>query len=108
MKVKINKLDCRRCNHQWTPRKDDVRMCPKCKSINWDKPRKEHNMNTKNRASIKKMRSVFEDKINIYGDLKDSRSDHLSTAIRQTSEIACESYSMYGHAVGKHNEWVTT
>lgn len=37
MKIKIPTLHCKRCGHNWTPRKDDVRQCPKCKSASWDK-----------------------------------------------------------------------
>ena len=35
------KLRCLRCKegHEWTPRKDEVRICPKCKSPYWDVPR---------------------------------------------------------------------
>lgn len=34
---------CERCGHEWVPRnKDDQpRVCPKCKSPYWDKPRKQ-------------------------------------------------------------------
>jgi len=37
MKIKIKKIKCLRCGHEWTPRKTDVRMCPKCKSPYFDK-----------------------------------------------------------------------
>jgi hypothetical protein len=40
MKVEIPKLKCKRCPHEWIPRTDDVRTCPKCRSPYWDKPRK--------------------------------------------------------------------
>ena len=33
---------CRcRCGHEWLPHKatEQVRVCPKCKSANWDKPK---------------------------------------------------------------------
>jgi len=39
MKVVIKRLLCLRCGHTWAPRTSDVRICPKCKSVNWDKPR---------------------------------------------------------------------
>ena len=41
MKTKINKysLKCLRCGKEWIPRKEDVRMCPKCKSPYFDTPR---------------------------------------------------------------------
>ena len=41
MKIKIPKLTCMKCGHQWIPRSDDVRECPKCHSSRWDTPKKE-------------------------------------------------------------------
>ena len=32
-------LKCLRCDHQWIPRKKDVRRCPSCKSPYWDRAR---------------------------------------------------------------------
>jgi len=37
MKVKLNQLNCKRCGHQWLPRKTEVRQCPKCKTAYWEK-----------------------------------------------------------------------
>ena len=34
---------CERCGHEWTPRGDgtrEPRLCPKCKSVRWDQPKK--------------------------------------------------------------------
>ena len=39
MKIKIKKLKCLRCGWEWAPRKTDVRICPKCKSAWWNKPK---------------------------------------------------------------------
>ena len=39
MKLKIPKLTCKRCGHIWIPRTDDVRICPRCKSLRWDRPK---------------------------------------------------------------------
>lgn len=39
MKVKIKTIKCKQCGHTWTPRSADVRMCPKCKSVRFDKER---------------------------------------------------------------------
>jgi Zn finger protein HypA/HybF involved in hydrogenase expression len=39
--VTIQKMNCLRCGHSWAPRQTDVRICPKCKSPYWDRPRKE-------------------------------------------------------------------
>ena len=37
----VQLLGCRcRCGHEWLPRQTDEkpRVCPKCKSPNWDRP----------------------------------------------------------------------
>jgi len=40
--IKIGKYHCNKCNHEWIPRQADYpRICPKCKSVRWDKPVKE-------------------------------------------------------------------
>lgn len=36
MQVKVEKLECLRCGYKWIPRKNDVRQCPKCRSVLWD------------------------------------------------------------------------
>ncbi len=42
MQVELPKqLTCTRCAHSWTPRKTEVRICPKCKSPFFDRPRRE-------------------------------------------------------------------
>jgi hypothetical protein len=28
---------CKRCSHEWTPRRRNVTICPKCKSPYWNK-----------------------------------------------------------------------
>lgn len=38
MKLKIKKqLECLRCGYKWNPRKEEVRICPNCKSAWFDK-----------------------------------------------------------------------
>ena len=39
--IEIKKLECLRCGHQWVARKEEIRVCPKCHSAYWDKPKKE-------------------------------------------------------------------
>jgi Zn finger protein HypA/HybF involved in hydrogenase expression len=44
MTVKVPKLRCLRCDHEWVPRKnykrrEDVRVCPNCHSPYWFRPR---------------------------------------------------------------------
>jgi len=44
-KVKISAwgFRCERCAHEWIPRniEDEPRVCPKCKSPYWNKPRRD-------------------------------------------------------------------
>lgn len=39
MPIKITKLKCKRCLHEWVARKKEIRVCPKCKSPYWNKKR---------------------------------------------------------------------
>jgi len=41
MKIQITKLTCKRCEHSWIPKQEEVRQCPKCKSAWWDEDREE-------------------------------------------------------------------
>jgi Zn finger protein HypA/HybF involved in hydrogenase expression len=36
--IEIIKITCLRCGHSWIPRKTDIRLCPRCKTVNWDVP----------------------------------------------------------------------
>ena len=39
--IRISGYRCERCEHQWAPRnREEPRVCPKCKSPYWNKPRK--------------------------------------------------------------------
>lgn len=42
MKLKIKQIKCFRCGHTWTPRKTEIRMCPKCKSPWFNKKNEEN------------------------------------------------------------------
>jgi Zn finger protein HypA/HybF involved in hydrogenase expression len=53
MKVIIRKVECKRCKHAWSPRKQDVRQCPKCKSAYWEKEREnEQRHNSDNQKKV--------------------------------------------------------
>jgi predicted Zn-ribbon and HTH transcriptional regulator len=43
VKIQVWAWECERCGHQWMPREKDVepRVCPKCKSPYWNKPRRQ-------------------------------------------------------------------
>jgi len=39
-KITLKGYRCERCGHEWVPRNDEnPRVCPKCKSPYWDKPK---------------------------------------------------------------------
>jgi len=38
-KIKVPRLKCQQCGHDWTPRNSDVRQCPGCHSVWWDRPK---------------------------------------------------------------------
>lgn len=35
----MQRLHCKRCGHSWYPKQPDVRICPKCKSVYFDRER---------------------------------------------------------------------
>ena len=37
VRVKLPRLKCLRCGHEWVPQQEEVNMCPKCKTKSWDK-----------------------------------------------------------------------
>jgi len=39
-KIRLVKLKCLRCGHEWIPRQEEPRQCPKCGSAKWDIPKK--------------------------------------------------------------------
>lgn len=39
--VVLPKVRCKRCGHEWTPRKKKVFQCPNCKNPRWDQDREE-------------------------------------------------------------------
>lgn len=44
--ITIAGYQCERCAHKWAPRNSGgpkPRVCPKCKSPYWDKPKKKRN-----------------------------------------------------------------
>lgn len=43
MKIKLNKLKCKKCGHEWIPRKEKVFVCPnpKCHTYKWEDKNKE-------------------------------------------------------------------
>src|ERR1700690_2300683 len=38
-RIELNRLHCYRCGHSWAPQKEEVRICPHCKSTLWDVPK---------------------------------------------------------------------
>lgn len=48
MKIIMPKLECKRCGYSWMPRKEDVRICPRCKSARFDQEKNKMNKVNKN------------------------------------------------------------
>jgi uncharacterized OB-fold protein len=49
-KITLDGWKCERCGHVWVPRQQDApepRVCPKCKSPYWNRPRKTAKSTTK-------------------------------------------------------------
>lgn len=38
--VQLTELNCKRCGHNWFPKQEEVRICPKCKSAYFDVEKK--------------------------------------------------------------------
>ena len=38
--LNIPKVKCKQCGHEWIPRIEDPRICPKCHSLRWDKEKR--------------------------------------------------------------------
>jgi DNA-directed RNA polymerase subunit RPC12/RpoP len=49
-RVKLSGYRCERCDHEWVPREKDQepRVCPKCKSPYWDRPRQSESNGKRN------------------------------------------------------------
>jgi hypothetical protein len=49
-------MGCRcRCGHEWLPRNDEKpRVCPKCKSPNWDRPMKQSHKRPLGKSKVSK------------------------------------------------------
>lgn len=39
MNIKLPRLTCKHCGHNWTPRRAQIYECPKCKSAKWNVPK---------------------------------------------------------------------
>lgn len=54
MKTQIYTLKCQRCGHKWIPRQVLTnRVCPKCHSYLWDKPRISKSKEEEKKADLK-------------------------------------------------------
>lgn len=63
MKHSLKGLICQRCSYEWFPRNKDIKICPRCKSKIWWKPR-ENRMGLKdgNKTSVHEIRQQSKEK----------------------------------------------
>jgi predicted Zn-ribbon and HTH transcriptional regulator len=40
----LPKMKCLQCGHEWTPRVNNPKCCPKCISPHWNEPKVEHDI----------------------------------------------------------------
>ena len=52
--IRVDAYRCDRCDHQWVPRSPQRRpkVCPKCKSPYWDRPRAEQRRKLTNEGRV--------------------------------------------------------
>lgn len=49
---------CERCGHKWVPREEETpRVCPRCKSPYWDRPRRDLRLSKLNTKGIIRTRN---------------------------------------------------
>jgi|ERR1700682_2457893 len=78
---------CERCEHEWVPREanDDPRVCPKCKSPYWNRPRKVQQMT--------------------YDEFKDKVADVLRRAGKELTWTEIRTEAKLAQAL-PNNQWV--
>ena len=59
MRIEIDELKCLRCGHEWIPRQKEIRICPRCKSALWDKPKQVRRILNKLEGQHSKHRKKF-------------------------------------------------
>jgi hypothetical protein len=59
IKLQIWGYRCERCGHEWIPHDQTPRICPKCKSPYWDRPRKSENPTDAVLQNIVRTHGVF-------------------------------------------------
>lgn len=52
-------MKCLRCGHEWVARIMKVRLCPKCKSYLWDRPKQSPSPRIDGKSDLEQVRDVF-------------------------------------------------
>lgn len=61
-KVQLWGYRCERCGHEWLPRQEgEPRVCPKCKSPYWNRPRKDAHKEPEPSGSAKEENGPIDD-----------------------------------------------
>ncbi|MGE5445045.1 MAG: hypothetical protein ACM3SR_10670 [Ignavibacteriales bacterium] len=56
VKIELWAYKCERCGHEWIPREkkeEEPRVCPKCKSPYWNRPRRSDKLSKKGKKGSK-------------------------------------------------------
>lgn len=51
--IKVRKISCKKCSHEWIPRRKITKQCPRCKRYDWDKMNSMRMKNLPNNNSVK-------------------------------------------------------
>jgi len=93
IKLQLWGYRCERCGHEWIPHDQTPRICPKCKSPYWDRPRKGSEVAAKPRLSLPEIQDVARtpdiDLISIQGLYRDQKTveDRPTDQYFKTSQI---------------------
>lgn len=88
MKMKIKKVMCKRCGHEWVPRQSEIRTCPKCKSPYWDRKRKRKKLSEETKKKIgEKSRNISDETRNKMRKSQTGRKHSIETIEKIRSSL---------------------
>jgi len=71
--LEIQKMECKRCCHEWVPRQNKIYVCPKCKNQRWNEDegiiRGNKNLSPSKVLNIIINNKIFQEDLQIIGDV---------------------------------------